>query len=163
MTITDSLCLLYTLTNTKYYRVGFEGRLVFESPEFKPRMSFTERERKGDRLIFKIVQEFLLKGFFVLTNYGHSEGVDLLVICRQDGKIVAVCECKNYAKFDRNGKAEFVATDKFHEEIDKLNSFDILPNIEKWYIVSYEQILTFEQRRVLEDNHIKLRAIGYEP
>jgi hypothetical protein len=129
----------------------------------KGKMSFTEREAKGDRLIFKIVSEYLQKGYFVDAHYGHASGVDLQVVCSQDGHVFAVCECKNYAKFDRNGKAEFVASEKFNEEVDGLNRWGVLPNVEKWYIVSYESILNYEQKMVLKQNNIKLREIGYEP
>lgn len=125
--------------------------------------TFSEREAKGNRLIYKIVTEYLLEGYFVQANYGHSEGVDVTVIYRKDGKVHAVCECKNYQKFTKYGKAEYVHSETFHKEVDKLNEFDKLPDVEKWYIVSYAEILSYEQKETLNQHNIRLRIIGYEP
>jgi hypothetical protein len=142
--------------------ISREGRIAFDSKLPIRRMSFSELEAKGDRLVFKIVSEYLKLGYFVIANYGHSEGIDVLVICSKDGTVKAVCECKNYAKCTKEGRPEYVSPERFHEELDKLNQFDALPHVEKRYIVSYEQILTYEQREVLKQNNIKLRVIGYE-
>ena len=72
------------------------------------RMSNSQLQLKGDRLVKMIVCEYLKLGFFIIANYGHSEGTDVLAVCMNDGKIHAVCECKNYAKITSGGKAEFV-------------------------------------------------------
>ena len=127
------------------------------------RMSFSEREEKHDRLVHLIVCEYFRLGYFAIANYGHSEGADIIVISEADGRITAVCECKNYAKFTRYGKAEFIANESFDDGVDKLNQFDVLPNVEKWFIVSYSQIISYEQRKKLQLNNIKLREIGHEP
>jgi hypothetical protein len=123
--------------------------------------SNTKLQQIGDRLVKMIVTEYSSIGCSVFPNYGHSEGADILNI-NPDGKVFAVCECKNYAKITKEGKAEYVASEKFRKDIDNLNKYDCLPNIEKWYIVSYDCILTFEQKEVLKLNNIKLREIGYQ-
>jgi hypothetical protein len=126
-------------------------------------MSFSEREQKHDSLVRLILCEYIKQGYFAIANYGHSEGADITVVSATDGRITAVCECKNYAKFTRYGKAEFVANETFNQDVDKLNQFDTLPNVEKWFIVSYSQILTYEQKEKLRLNNIRLREMGYEP
>jgi hypothetical protein len=130
--------------------------------EVKRRMSNTQLQRKGDMLVEMIVYEYLKLGYFAIANYGHSEGVDVSVFSKNDGKIVAVCECKNYAKVTAGGKAEYVASETFKRDVDKLNAFDVLPNVEKWFIVSYGCILSYEQKEVLKLCNIKVREIGYE-
>lgn len=132
-------------------------------PKRNYRMSYTELEEKGDRLVYMIVSEQERKGFFCIPNYGHSKGVDILVISIKNGRIKAVYECKNYAKYSRYGKAEYVKSEKFFEEVDRLNQFDVLKEkVEKWYVVSYAEILTPEQKEILRLNNIRLRIIGYE-
>ena len=55
-----------------------------------------------------------------------------------------------------------LTSETFKRDVDKLNEFDVLPNVEKWFVVSYECILNYEQKEVLKLNNIKVREIGYE-
>ena len=120
-------------------------------------MSHSELEAKGDRLITKVVLEYTHKGFFVIPNYGHSDGIDITVIATKEGKIVAVLECKNYAE------TSHITDDKLQRDIDGLDFYDILPNVEKWLVISYKRCLASLQIKWLEEHHIKIREIGYEP
>jgi hypothetical protein len=119
-------------------------------------MSHTELEAKGDRLINKIVLEYTRKGFYCIPNHGHSEGVDIIVIATKEGKVVAVVECKNYAE------TSHIADDKLKRDIDNSDSYDELPNVEKWLVISYKRCLTLLQIKLLEEHRIRIREIGYE-
>lgn len=119
-------------------------------------MSHRELWDKGDRLIFQIAIEYSSNGYFVIPNYGHSLGVDLMVIANPSGTIKAVIECKNYAR------KNYVCEATFKKDIDSLNIFSRLPNIEKIMVVSYSEILSDEQKEKLRQSNIKLRVMGYE-
>jgi hypothetical protein len=120
-------------------------------------MSHAELEAKGDRLIWKIVLEWTKKGYFCTKNYGHSEGVDIIVIAAKEAKVHAVVECKNYAE------TSHINDNKLQQDIDNLDYFDELPDVEKWLVISYKACLTSQQIKWLEEHRIKVREIGYEP
>jgi len=129
---------------------------------FRRGLSHRERIEKGNRLIDLIATKFQLKGYFVLPSFGKSKGVDVLVIYKKTGKVYAVAECKNLARTNRYGRPQYILPKDFKRDLDHLNLFDILPDIKKFYYISYEDVLSFEQKEVLKANRIKLEEIGYE-
>lgn len=121
------------------------------------RLSSTKLEEKGDRLVFMISLEWTRKGYLPLINFGHSAGADIVVIAMKDGTIKAVVECKNYAV------TSYVADDRFQQDLANLDYFDVLPNVEKWFVISYASCLSASQREILGKHHVQLREMGYEP
>jgi hypothetical protein len=115
----------------------------------------------GDDLVSKIEKEYALKGFFVSVSFGHNDGTDIEVHSIETGRLVKVIECKNYHQLDKRGKREYIAKETFLKDVERLNSYDVLPNVEKEFIVSYLSILSPEQKEVLRLHCIKIREIGY--
>ena len=117
-----------------------------------------ELQAKGDRLIRYIAKEWTEKGFICLTNFGHMEGNDIIVITSpgKECRIHAVIECKNY------GPGSYVDNATFKKDMDNLNYFNKWPDVEKWLVISYKDCLSVDKMVELEQNEIKVREIGYE-
>ena len=117
---------------------------------------------KGDLLIVKVLEKYANKGYFCMANYGHNEGIDVLVFDTKTGRLSKVIECKNYAIATKKGKREYVDDVTFDKDVDRLNDCDILPDVEKEFVVSYESILSRTQKDYLKAHNIKVTELGYQ-
>jgi hypothetical protein len=111
---------------------------------------------KGNRMIIDVMQKYF-HGYFCILRLGRNSGTDIIVVTKQDGKIYAVVECKNIAS------KNYICSRDFMRDFENLNLYDQLPEVKKYYFVSYESILSPEQKELLKANHIELKALGYEP
>jgi len=122
----------------------------------------TPNVEKGNRMIIHVAQQYFYNYFYIL-RLGRNSGTDIIVVTKEDGKIYAVAECKNFSQFTRENKPQYISSKDFKRDMDNLNLFDKLPNVKKYYFISYESIINTEQRELLKFNNIELKVIGYEP
>lgn len=110
----------------------------------------------GDLRVQKIKELYEKAGHFVITNRDFNTGVDLIVIATDTGKIFKVIESTNYCD------SSYINDAKFSRYLRELNKFNILPNVEKELIISYNKNINKEQMKELEKYNIVLKIEGYQ-
>ena len=109
----------------------------------------------GDRRVENLGREYRERGYFVITNKNYGSGVDLIIIVKDTGQVVKTIESTNYKAI-----WEYISDEKLERYISSLNQFDVLPNVEKELVVSYEDNLTEQQLKKLGASSIDVRIIG---
>jgi len=111
-------------------------------------------EEIGHRRLETLEREYQRLGYFVLTHPLNNTGIDMVIICTSNGKIVEVLEVTNYAR-----KEEYINNKKFTRYVDTLNEFNFA-DIQKTIVVSFWENLNEKQIRILKENNINIRVMG---
>ena len=100
-----------------------------------------------------LAKKYRRKGFQVLNAKNYNTGVDILAIDPKTGQIKEAIESTNYAK------SSYMSKERAERYAKSLNQF---PYAKKKVIVSYEENVGKEARKILEDNGVEIEVRGYQ-
>jgi Holliday junction resolvase len=107
--------------------------------------------KKGKARETRLAEKYRKKGFQVLNAKNYNTGVDILVIDRKTGQIKYAIESTNYAKesYMQKSRAERYA-----------KSLDQFPYATKTLVVSFDENLGDEVRKILKAHKVRIKVEG---
>lgn len=109
--------------------------------------------KKGKKREKRLTKEYAQKGFQVLNAKHYNTGVDILAIDPKTGRIKEAVESTNY----RSGN--YIDIKRARRYANSLSKF---PYAKKTLVISFDNNLGKQARRILASKGVNIRVEGYQ-